>query len=77
MGWPKILLGVAVAGGLIWLYADTLAEGARSEAVKIERKNNDAGNNADDGRARFDDCPGGLWDFGAGKCAGPAPRGRD
>lgn len=66
--WPKIAIGVAIAGGLIWLFADIRADGACSEAQKNERKNNDAGDAADDARSNYDRCldGGGLWNFGGG-----------
>ncbi|WLR92195.1 hypothetical protein [Shinella zoogloeoides] len=74
--WPKILLGTVVAGGLIWLYAEIRGEGARSVTSKIERQNNEARNAADDARSAYDRCldGGGLWNFGASRCDGPAPR---
>lgn len=76
MGWPKIALGVAAAGALIWLYAEIRNQGADSVLINIERQNNDAGNTADDARSAYDRCldGGGLWNFGAGRCDGPAPR---
>lgn len=45
--------------------------------ISIERQDNAAGDNADDARARFDACPHGLWDYGAGKCRRSSPRGRN
>ncbi|CUX38459.1 exported hypothetical protein [Agrobacterium deltaense Zutra 3/1] len=45
--------------------------------IKTERQNNAAGDRADSARHRFDDCAGGVWDFGAGRCIGPAPGGRN
>ncbi|CUX26673.1 MULTISPECIES: hypothetical protein [Agrobacterium tumefaciens complex] len=45
--------------------------------IKTERQNNAAGDRADSARHRFDDCAGGVWDFGAGRCIRPAPGGRD
>lgn len=45
--------------------------------ISIERQDNAAGDNADDARSRFDTCPHGLWDYGAGKCRGGETRGRN
>ncbi|WP_175422145.1 hypothetical protein [Agrobacterium tumefaciens] len=45
--------------------------------IKTERQNNAAGDRADGARYRFDDCAGGVWDYGAGKCTRPAPHRRD
>jgi hypothetical protein len=77
--WYKIALGVAAAGALIWLYADIRADGARSVTSKLERQNNEAGNAADDARSAYDRCldAGGLWNFRAGRCDGPAAHGGD
>lgn len=74
--WPKIILGVAIAGALIWLFTDIRDQGAESVRNSIERRNNGAGNAADDARGNYDRCldDGGLWNFGAGRCDGPAPR---
>lgn len=74
--WPKIVIGAAVAAALIWLYADIRADGARDIATKFERQNNDARNAADDARIAYDRCldAGGLWNFGASRCDGSAPR---
>ena len=74
--WPKILLGVAIAGALIWLYAEIRDQGADAVRTSIERQNNDARNAADDARSAYDRCldAGGVFDFASGKCRGPAPR---
>lgn len=74
--WPKILLGVAIAGALFWLYAEIRDQGADSVRNSIGRQNNEAGNAADNARNTYDGCldAGGLWNFGAGRCDGPAPR---
>lgn len=76
MPWIRIIIGAAVAAALIWLYADIRADGARDVTSKIERQNNDARNAADDARSAYDRCldGGGLWNFGAGRCDGAAPR---
>ncbi|GLR55121.1 hypothetical protein KYK30_31715 [Shinella yambaruensis] len=76
IAWPKVIMGVAIAGALIWLYAEIRAGGARDITSKFERRNNDARNAADDARSAYDRCldGGGLWNFGAGRCDGPAPR---
>lgn len=74
--WTKIAVGVALAGALIWLYAEIRDQGAEGVRNSIERQNNDARNAADDDRSAYDRCldGGGLWNFGARRCDGPAPR---
>ncbi|MGB3815636.1 MAG: hypothetical protein WA950_20645 [Shinella sp.] len=74
--WHKIILGVVIAAALIWLYADIRADGARSVTSRLERQNNEAGNAADNARSAYDRCldAGGLWNFRAGRCDGPASR---
>lgn len=76
IAWPKILLGVAICAALLFLYAEIRDQGAAGVRSSIERQNNDARNAADDARGNYDDClgAGGLWNFGAGRCDGPAPR---
>ena len=76
MPWPKMILGVAAAAALIWLYTEIRNQGAEGVRFSIERQNNDARNAADDARSAYDRCldGGGLWNFGAGRCDGPAPR---
>lgn len=76
MPWPKVLLGVAAAAALIWLYAEIRKDGAESVRMTIERQNNEAGNTADDARSAYDRCldAGGLWGFGTSRCERPAPR---
>jgi len=72
-----LLLGLAavslIATGI--LYIDRNA--TYRAVTKTERQNNAAGDRADGARGRFDDCAGGVWDFGAGRCIRPAPGGRD
>ncbi|WLR92962.1 hypothetical protein [Shinella zoogloeoides] len=69
-------MGAAIAGALIWLYAEIRDQGARSATSKIERQNNEARNAADDARSAYDRCldGGGLWNFGAGRCDRSSPR---
>ena len=76
MPWPKMILGVAAAPAHIWLYTEIRNQGAEGVRFSIERQNNDARNAADDARSAYDRCldGGGLWNFGAGRCDGPAPR---
>jgi len=74
---PRLLAAAAalaiVVGGLIWIYR----QGGDDVRTSIERQNNEAGRTADDVRSRFDLCPPGMWDFGAGKCRRAPPRGGD
>lgn len=72
-----LLLGVAaasfVAAAVIMIDRNATERGV----IKTERQNNAAGDGADGARDRFDGCADGMWDFGAGKCRGPAPSGRN
>jgi hypothetical protein len=72
---PRIIAAAAalaiVAGVLVWIYR----QGGDDVRTSIERQNNEAGRTADDVRSRYDLCPPGMWDFGAGKCRRSAPRG--
>lgn len=70
--WPRILIGVVIAGALIWLYSTIYQQGADSVRTGVERQNNEAGNSADDARSAYDRCrdAGRLWDFRAGRCVG-------
>ncbi|RVG94294.1 hypothetical protein CN221_16105 [Sinorhizobium meliloti] len=72
---PRIIAAVAVlsivAVVLAWIYR----QGGDDVRQSIERQNNEAGRTADDFRTRFDLCPNGMWDFGAGKCRRSPPRG--
>ncbi|MBD9635979.1 hypothetical protein IB277_06680 [Ensifer sp. ENS07] len=61
-----------VASFLLWIYW----RGGDDVRTSIERQNNEAGRTADDVRSRYDLCPPGMWDFGAGKCRRPAAGGR-
>ncbi|RVL58274.1 hypothetical protein CN141_17965 [Sinorhizobium meliloti] len=53
-----------VAAIVAWIYPQS----GDDVRTSIERQNNEAGRTADDVRSRFDLCPLGMWDFGAGKC---------
>lgn len=72
-----LLLGLAavslIAAGILFIDRNATYRAA----IKTERQNNAAGDGADSARYRFDDCAGGVWDFGAGRCIRPAPGGRD
>lgn len=74
---PRMLAAAAalavVASFLLWIYW----RGGDDVRTSIERQNNEAGRTADDDRSRFDLCPPGLWDFGAGKCRRTASGGRN
>ncbi|WP_457586123.1 hypothetical protein [Ensifer canadensis] len=72
IAWPKILGGVLVLAAITWTVLELRADGARSVSNAIERQNNAAAHSAGDARSDYDACPDGLWDFGAGKCRGPA-----
>lgn len=72
-----LLLGLAavslIATGILFIDRNATYRAV----IKTERQNNAAGDRADSARHRFDDCAGGVWDFGAGRCIGPAPGGRN
>ncbi|OKP79901.1 hypothetical protein BTE77_05855 [Ensifer adhaerens] len=70
--WPRVIIGGLLLAGLVWLVAEIRSDGARSITNAFERQNNAAAHSAGDARSEFDTCPDGLWDFGAGKCRGPA-----
>lgn len=76
INWPRVLIGVAIVGALIWLYSTIYQQGADGVRSGIERQNNEAGNSADDARSAYDRCldAGGLWNFGARRCDGPSSR---
>lgn len=76
MDWLKIGLIAAGAAALIWLYVGIRDQGADAVRNAVERQNNAAGSTADDARSAYDRCldSGGVWDFGAGRCNGVAPR---
>lgn len=71
--WLKILGGVLVLAVITWALLELRADGARSVTNEIKRQNNVAAHSAGEVRSEYDTCPDGLWDFGAGKCRGPAP----
>ena len=72
-----LLLGLAavsfIAVGILFIDRNA----TNRAVIKTERQNNAAADRADSARHRFDDCAGGVWDFGAGRCIRPAPGGRD
>lgn len=70
--WPKVIAGGLLLAGVVALVLAIRADGARSITNAFERQNNVAAHSAGDARSDFDTCPDGLWDFGAGKCRGPA-----
>jgi hypothetical protein len=72
--WAKILGGVLMLAAVAWVAFQIREDGAQSVKQAIERQNNEAASQADTGRSDFDRCldGGGLWDFAAGKCRGPA-----
>lgn len=72
---PKLVLCVLVCLAMLALVHLIRKDGADSVRDTIERQNNAAGDAADDARGAYDRCPDGLWDFGAGRCKGAAPRG--
>lgn len=76
MDWLKISLIAAGAAALIWLYVEIRDQGADAVRNAVERQNNAAGSTADDARSACDRCldGGGVWDSGAGRCNGVAPR---
>ncbi len=77
--WPRIIgafliLAIILAVGA-WLYRSG-GDGVRNA---FERQNNEAATRADEGALDYDACrdAGRVWNFGAGKCAGPEARGRN
>ena len=64
---------IIIAAGILFIDRNATDRAA----IKMERQNNAAGDGADVARDRFDDCSGGLWDFGAGKCLRSTPRYRN
>ncbi|ABR63573.1 hypothetical protein BMJ34_24680 [Sinorhizobium medicae] len=74
---PRLIAAAAalaiVVAVVVWIYR----QGGDEVRTSIERQNNKAGRTADDVRSRFDLCPAGMWNFGAGKCRlSPASGGR-
>lgn len=72
-----LLIGLAAASFVTAAIIMIDLNATERATVKTERQNNAAGDGADGARDRFDDCASGMWDFGAGKCLGPAPRRRN
>jgi hypothetical protein len=72
--WGSLLIVAGIIAVVSAIYLKGRSDGAENATTNIERQNNDAASDADGDRARFDACPGGMWDFAARKCRGPAPR---
>jgi hypothetical protein len=72
---PRIIAAVAALAILAAVVAWIYRQGGDDVRTSIERQNNEAGRTADDVCSRFDLCPDGMWDFGAGKCRWTPPRG--
>ncbi|MDX0451743.1 hypothetical protein GOL81_31670 [Sinorhizobium medicae] len=72
---PRLIVAAAglaiIAAAVAWIYR----QGGDDVRTSIERQNNEAGRTADDDCTRFDLCPPGMWEFGAGKCRRSPPRG--
>lgn len=75
--WPKIILAALILAALAWAVIEIREDGAQSVRNSIERQNNEAAGSADAHKLNFDNCPIGMWDFGAGKCRWPASGSRD
>lgn len=72
------LLAAAAAASFVATGVIVISRNAKERTViKIERQNNAAGDEADGARGSFDDCAGGVWDFGSGECRRAAPSGRN
>lgn len=71
----KIIAAVAALGAIAFVFNKIRESGADSVRATIERQNNEAGNAADEGVLDYDGCrdSGRVWNFGAGRCIGPAP----
>ncbi|MHC2573958.1 hypothetical protein [Rhizobium leguminosarum] len=71
----KIIAGIAALAAIGIVIHKIRQSGADSVRSTIERQNNEAGNAADEGVLDYDACrdAGRVWDFGAGRCVGPAP----
>ncbi|MGG7581047.1 hypothetical protein [Rhizobium sp. Nf11,1] len=71
----KIIAGAIAFGAVLFIIHKIRESGADSVRTAIERQNNDAGKAADEGVLDYDACrdAGRVWDFGAGRCVGPAP----
>lgn len=75
---PRLLgllaLLAALTAGAGWFYR----QGGQAVVISIERQNNASGDKSDQARADYDRCVdgGGVFDFAAGQCRRPAPRGR-
>lgn len=69
-----LALAAALIGAAVWFYQ----QGGQAVLISIERQNNVSGDKSDQARSNYDLCldGGGVYDFAAGKCRRPAPRGR-
>lgn len=66
----KLLIYGALAVLAVYVAWSLIDLGADRTRNAVERQNNEAARDADDSRLDFDDCPDGMWDFGAGICDG-------
>ncbi|EKF41476.1 hypothetical protein [Nitratireductor indicus] len=72
--WLRIGAVLAIAGGLMWSHSWAYRTGRSVEqkafVQKINQENKEAGNAAEDWRARYRRCAerGGLYDFETGAC---------
>ncbi|ARO22963.1 hypothetical protein TAL182_CH01150 [Rhizobium sp. TAL182] len=71
----KIIAGAVALGAVLFIIHKIRESGADSVRAAIERQNNEAGKAADASVLDYDACrdAGRVWDFGAGRCVGPAP----
>lgn len=71
----KVIAAIAAVGVIIFILHKIRESGADSVRAAIERQNNEAGKAADDAVLDYDACRDAqrVWDFGAGRCVGPAP----
>jgi hypothetical protein len=70
---PRIIAAITALSFVVIVLAWIYRQGGDDVRTSIERQNNEAGRSADDVRSRFDLCPPGMWDFGAGKCRRSTP----
>lgn len=71
----KVIAGIAAVGVIVFVLHKIRESGAESVRAAIERQNHEAGNAADEAVLDYDACrdAGRVWDFGSGRCIGPAP----
>ncbi|MCG5483644.1 MAG: hypothetical protein KK482_07970 [Sinorhizobium meliloti] len=72
---PRLMAAAAALAIVVAVVAWIYRQGGDDVRTSIERQNNEAGRTADDVRSRYDLCPDGMWDFGAGDCRRSPPRG--